>query len=539
MARGHDETAGTMRNFHSPGRSTAYATNAMAATSTSQSTLEALHVLHQGGNAVDAAVTAAAVLCVSEPHMTGIGGDCFVLVGHPDGRVEGLNGSGRSSARADADWLAASGLSEIAHDSVHAVTVPGAIDAWARLLAKHGTIDLARALEPAIRLAEQGCPVGPRVAWDWARQTDKLGCDEGARRHYLPGGRAPEAGEIMRYPALAKTLRIIARHGRDGFYSGEVADDIVATLAAKGGLLTLDDLAATDATWVDPISTVHAGRELLEIPPNGSGITALIALNALDHFDMAQYAPDSVERRHLEIEAIKLAWVLRNRHVADPDQAPAPIDDLLSEATARQLAGMIDMDKAFDGPETAVPMPRSDTVYLTVVDKDRMAVSFINSLYDEFGAGIVTPETGVTLQSRGAGFVTTPGHPNCIAPSKRPLHTIIPAMVRENGRVAMSFGVMGGDYQPMGHIAVMLNRYVYGMDPQGSIDFPRAFPRQGVVGIEDGISDAVAEGLRKRGHVVERVEKPWGGGQAIAIDPATGLLSGGSDPRKDGLALGY
>ena len=528
-----------MRNFHSPGRSTAYAANAMAATSSPQATLEALHVLHQGGNAVDAAVTASAVLCVAEPHMTGIGGDCFALIGHPDGRVDGLNGSGRSSSRADADWLAKSGLSEIAHGSVHAVTVPGAIDAWAKLLAKHGTIDLAQALEPAIRLAEEGCPVGPRVAWDWAGLTDKLARDEGARRHYLPGGRAPQAGDIMRYPALAKALRIIARQGRDGFYSGEIAEDIVATLAAKGGLITLDDLAATDATWVDPISTVFAGRELLEIPPNGTGITALIALNALSHFDLTRHVPDSVERRHLEIEAIKLAWVLRNRHVADPDQAPAPIDDLLSKQMAEQLAGMIAMDKAFDGPEAAVSMPHSDTVYLTVVDKDRMAVSFINSLYDEFGAGIVTPDTGIALQSRGAGFVTTPGHPNCIAPSKRPLHTIIPAMVRENGRVSMSFGVMGGAYQPMGHTAVMLNRYVYGMDPQAAIDFPRAFPKQGIVGIEVGISDAVAEGLRQRGHVVERVHKPWGGGQAIAIDHATGVLSGGSDPRKDGLALGY
>jgi len=528
-----------MRNFHTPGRSTAYAANAMAATSTSQSTLEALYVLHQGGNAVDAAVTAAAVLCVSEPHMTGIGGDCFVLVGHPDGRIEGLNGSGRSAARADAGWLAKSGLSEIAHDSVHAVTVPGAIDAWARLLARHGTFDLAQALEPAIRLAEEGCPVGPRVAWDWARNLDKLSRDEGGRAHYLAGGKEPQAGDIMRYPALAKTLRSIARHGRDTFYSGEVAEDIVATLTAKGSLLTLDDFAATEATWVDPISTAYAGRELLEIPPNGTGITALIALNALSHFDMARYDAASVERRHLEIEAIKLAWVLRNRHVADPDQTPVPVDDLLSEETAKQLAGMIDMDKAFDGPEAAVPMPRSDTVYLTVVDKDRMAVSFINSLYDDFGVGLVTPRTGIALQSRGAGFVTTSGHPNCIGPSKRPLHTIIPAMVRHNGRVAMSFGVMGGDYQPMGHTAMMLNSYVYGMDPQAAIDFPRAFPKQGVVGIEDTISEAIAEGLRQRGHVVERVLKPWGGGQAITIDHETGLLSGGSDPRKDGLALGY
>jgi gamma-glutamyltranspeptidase / glutathione hydrolase len=528
-----------MRNFHYPGRSTAYATNAMAATSSGYATLAALDVMRQGGNAVDAAVTASAVLCVAEPHMTGIGGDCFVLVGRPDGGVEGLNGSGRSSRHADSDWLAKSGLSDISHDSIHAVTVPGAIDAWAKLLAKHGTIDLAQALEPAIRLADQGCPVTPRVAWDWSRQLDKLGRDEGARRHYLPGGRAPEAGEIMRYPALANTLRIIARQGRDGFYAGEIADDIVAHLKPRGSLLTLEDFATTDATWVDPISTVYADHELLEIPPNGQGITALIALNALKHFDLGRHGPDSVERRHLEIEAIKLAWILRNRHVADADQSPAPVADLLSDKTGRQLAGMIRMDQAFDGPETAVAMPRSDTIYLTVVDKDRLAVSFINSLYDDFGSGIVTPETGIALQSRGAGFVTDPGHPNCIGPAKRPLHTIIPAMVRAEGRIAMSFGVMGGDYQPMGHTAMMLNCHVYGMDPQESIDFPRAFNKLGIVGIEDGISDAVADGLSQRGHMVERVVKPWGGGQAIAIDHESGVLIGGSDPRKDGLALGY
>lgn len=529
-----------MRNFHRPGRSTAYAVNAMAATSSSYATLGALDVLRQGGNAVDAAVTASAILCVSEPHMTGIGGDCFVLVGRPDGKVEGLNGSGRSARRADSEWLARSGLSEITHDNIHAVTVPGAIDAWAKLLARHGTIDLAQALAPAIGLAEQGCPVGPRVAWDWARQADKLARDEGARQHYLPGGRTPEVGQIMRYPALAKTLRVIARNGRDGFYAGEIADDIVGHLKARGSLLTQEDFAATDATWVDPISTVYATRELLEVPPNGQGITALIALNALKHFDVKRHAADSVERRHLEIEAVKLAWILRNRHVADAEQAPAPVADLMSEATARQLTGLIRMDRAFDGPQAAVAMPRSDTVYLTVVDKDRLAVSFINSIYDDFGSGIVTPATGIALQSRGAGFLTEPGHPNCIGPAKRPLHTIIPAMVRDaEGRIAMSFGVMGGDYQPMGHTAMMLNCYTYGMDPQAAIDFPRALFKLGVVGIEEGISDAVAEGLRQRGHMIERVKKPWGGGQAIAIDHDSGVLIGGSDPRKDGLALGY
>ncbi|HUF44729.1 MAG TPA: gamma-glutamyltransferase [Aestuariivirgaceae bacterium] len=528
-----------MRNFHHPGRSTAYAINAMAATSSGPATLAALDVLRHGGNAVDAAVTASAVLCVTEPHMTGIGGDCFVLIGRPDGGVEGLNGSGRSARRADADWLKKSGLCGITHDSIHAVTVPGAIDAWAKLLAKHGTIDLAQALEPAIRLAEQGCPVAPRVASDWAKLEDKLARDEGASRHFLPAGRTPRAGEIMRYPALTKTLRVIAKYGRDGFYAGEIAEDIVAHLKGRGSLLTSEDFAATDATWVDPISTVYRDHELLEIPPNGQGITALIALNALKHFDLARHGAASVERRHIELEAVKLAWILRNRHVADSDHAPAPIADLLSEATAGQLAGLIRMDKAFDGPEAAVAMPASDTVYLTVVDRNRLAVSFINSIYDDFGSGIVTPETGIALQSRGAGFNTDPGHPNCIGPAKRPLHTIIPAMVRAKAGIVMSFGVMGGDYQPMGHTAMMLNRFVYGMDPQEAIDFPRALHKQGVVGIEDGISDAVADGLQQRGHVVERIKKPWGGGQAIVIDHETGVLIGGSDPRKDGLALGF
>jgi gamma-glutamyltranspeptidase / glutathione hydrolase len=528
-----------MRNFHLPGRSTAYATNAMAATSSAPATLAALEVMRKGGNAVDAAVTASAVLCVAEPHMTGIGGDCFCLIGRPDGGVEGLNGSGRSSRRADADWLAKAGLNGIPNDSIHAVTVPGAIDAWAKLLAKHGTIDLAQALEPAIGLAEQGCPVAPRVAWDWGRQTDKLARDEGARQHLLPGGRAPVAGQVMSYPALARTLRIIAKHGRDGFYAGEVAEDMIGLLAARGSLLDRDDFAATDATWVDPISTVYQERQLLEIPPNGQGITALIALNVLKHFDLAAYGADSVERRHLEIEAVKLAWVLRNRHVGDPDQSPVPVEALLSDKTAQQIAGLIRMDQAFDGPETAVAMPHSDTVYLTVVDKDRLAVSFINSLYEDFGTGIVTPKTGIAFHCRGAGFVTDPDHPNCIGPAKRPLHTIIPAMVRAGTRVVMAFGVMGGDYQPMGHTAVMVNRYVYGMDPQEAIDFARAFNKQGVVSIEAGIPDAVAAGLTRLGHKVERVEKPWGGGQAIAIDHEAGVLIGGSDPRKDGLALGY
>lgn len=528
-----------MRNFQLPGRSVAYGIAGMAATSSPLATLLALDILRNGGNAVDAAVAASAILCITEPHMTGIGGDCFALIGKRDGTIEGINGSGRAGRRADAEWLKSARLSGIEPKSAHAVTVPGAIDAWAALLARHGTMDLKEALKPAIRLAEEGVPTTPRVAFDWQQEAADLARDEGARLHYLKDGRAPREGEVMRYPALARTLKIIAERGRDGFYTGEIAEEIVSHLGARGGLLTLDDFAETKASWVAPISTSFAGVEISEIPPNGSGLTALIALNILKRFDMAKYGVGSVERYHLQIEAMKLAWVLRNRHIAERDHMKIAPEELLSDRTAEGLAGLIDMKRALRSPENMIPMPGSDTVYLTVADRDGMAVSFINSIYWAFGSGIVTPGSGIALQNRGANFVTDPGHPNCIGPGKRPLHTIIPAMVRSQGRIDMSFGVMGGSFQPMGHVGVMLNRYVYGLDVQEALDLPRAFPDQGRVEIEAGGGDAVRQGLSALGHEVDQAAEPFGGGQAILFDHEQGVLAGGSDFRKDGLALGY
>jgi len=525
-----------MRNFHLPGRSAAYGANGMAATSAPPATLAAVDILRAGGNAADAAVTASAVLCVVEPAMTGIGGDCFALVGTSDGKVHGLNGSGRSALRADADWLKASGLTEIGPRNIHAVTVPGAIDAWGTLLEAHGTMSLGDCLQPAIRMAEKGVPVTPRVAFDWPEEAPMLAADEGGRIHYLKDGKAPQAGDVMHYPALARTLRLIAAEGRDIFYNGEIAEDIVAHLGKRGSLLTLADFARTKSTWVNPISTVFAGHEIIEIPPNGQGLTALIALNVLSHFGIERHDPESPDRLHLEIEAMKLAWILRNRHICDPDFAEIPIAEILSSRTATRLAGLIDMKRALD---VAVALPPSDTVYLTVVDQNRLAVSFINSIYYCFGSGIVTPRTGIALQNRGTDFVTTPGHPNCIGPGKRPLHTIIPAMVRKDGNIDMTYGVMGGDYQPMGHVTVALNRYVYGLDPQEAIDRPRYVPSAGEVLVEDGVADAARAGLAGRGHRIAPAPSPLGGGQAIVIDRKCGMLVGGSDPRKDGLALGY
>lgn len=528
-----------MRNFQLPGRSTVHAVNGAAATSSPVATLAAVEMLRQGGNAVDAAVTAAAVLAITEPHMTGIGGDCFALVGEADGSLHGLNASGRAAMAANEDWLKASELSEMDPESVHSITVPGAVDGWAKLLNRFGTIGLKEAVEPAIRLAEEGTPVTPRVASDWAERVETLDKDEGARQHLLVRGRAPQTGEVMRYPALAKSLRRIAKEGRDGFYLGEIADDIVAYLGAQGSLLTKEDFARTRSDWVVPISTEFADHEIVELPPNGHGLTALIALNVLRQLNLESHAPDSAERIHLEIEAMRLAWIYRNRHVADRDFVDVPIDHLLSEATALELAGLISPERAISDPSNLVPKPQSDTVYLSVVDKNRLAVSFINSLYLPFGSGRVTSKTGIVLQNRGACFVTKPNHPNCIGPGKRPLHTLMPGMIRRDGRVSHSFGVMGGAYQPMGHISVAVNHLLYGMDVQEALDFPRHFHDEGLLNLEDGAGSGLAKRLEEKGHHVVRAEQPLGGGQMVKIDGETGTLVAGSDPRKDGIALGY
>ncbi len=521
---------------HWPARSLAFAQKAMAATSSPAATLAALDVMKKGGNAVDAAVTASAVLCITEPHMTGIGGDCFAIIAWPDGKRVGLNGAGRSARAATAQWLKQSGLRTIDPHSIHAVTVPGAIDAWDTLLKAHGSISLADALQPAIALAEQGVPTSPRVARDWPELVDVLARDPGAATHYLLHGRAPLAGEVMHYPALAKTLRQIAGEGRDAFYNGTLAADMLATLQAKGSLLAREDFAATRADWVTPISTQFHGTDIWEIPPSGQGLTVLIALNILRHFDLARLEPESPQRKHLEIEALKRAWALRNKHIADPGFAEVPVTELLSEEFSATLAQSISPDRAQD---IAVNLPPSDTIYLAVVDENRLCCSFINSIYWSFGVGITTGKTGITFQNRGSGFSCEPGHPNVIAPSKRPLHTIIPALATKDGRNDMVFGVMGGDFQPMGHVNMVLNTYTYGLDPQTSLDLPRLVPSGSEVECENGVSQAIRRDLVRRGHKIIEAVEPLGGGQIIRIDPRTGVLSGGSDPRKDGFAAGF
>jgi gamma-glutamyltranspeptidase/glutathione hydrolase len=527
-----------MRSFHLPGRSAVYGQNAMCATSHPLASLAVIETLRAGGNAVDAAITGAAVLSVVEHPMSGIGGDCFAIVSKPGKPLIALNSSGLAPSAATPEWYAKQGITKIEVQSPHAVTVPGAVDGWARLLEDHGTLSLETVLARAIAYAEGGFPVAPRVAHDWAKAAPKLAKHAGAARNFLKDGRAPRPGEVMKLPALAKTLKRIAREGRDGFYEGEVAKDMVAELKALGGLHTLEDFAAQRCSYVTPISVGYRGLDLYELPPNNHGIVALILLRMLDTLGPLSTDPTAPERYHVLMEAARLAYGLRDAFVADPDRAKVPVDHMLSDTVITELAGRIDRTRKRDlGP---VPRPTgSDTVYLSVVDKSGMAVSFINSLFADFGAGIGTAKTGIVFHSRGTGFVLDPSHPNCIGPRKRPLHTLVPAMAMKGGKLALCFGVMGAAFQPMGHTYVMSNMLDYGMDAQEALDCPRVFFEGGDLLIEQGVPPATAQRLAAMGHSVKLREDPWGGGQIVQVDRANGVLIGASDARKDGLALGF
>jgi gamma-glutamyltranspeptidase / glutathione hydrolase len=525
------------RDFQLPGRSPVIACEGMAATSHPLASRAAIETLRAGGNAADAAVTAVAVLCVVEPQMTGIGGDCFAMIDVPGQPVWGYNGCGRAGAGASLAALLAQGMRFIASDSIHAVTVPGAIDAWAAILTAHGRFPLARALAPAIHYAENGFPVAARIAWDWAQVAGKLRADAGAARHYLFDGRPPAEGDVVRLPALAQTLETIAANGPRAFYEGPIADDVVATVAARGSFLTAEDFARHRGEVVAPLASNYRGLDVLELPPNTQGLTALVLLNILERFDLAALDPIGAERFHLALEAARRAYAVRDAHVADAACMRVSVPALLDKSFAGKLADGI--NRAACTPLQGAPTPASDTVYLTVVDRDRMAVSLINTLFSTFGAGICTQQTGIMLTDRGACFVLDPDHPNAFGPNKRPMHTIIPALAFRNGHCELSFGVMGAHYQPMGHAQVVSNLVDYGMDVQAAIDAPRAFFVGDLTVVERGLPAASVEGLRARGHRVALAPAPWGGAQAIRIDRARGVLIGGSDPRKDGCALGY
>jgi gamma-glutamyltranspeptidase / glutathione hydrolase len=531
----------SMRNFEKPGRSLAFARNGMAATSHAAATLAAVNVLAAGGNAMDAAIAACAVQCVVEPGSTGVGGDCFALYarGGTDDIVA-YDGSGWAPAAASVERLRQLGVNAIERHSPHAVTVPGAVHAWTTLHRDHGRLPLREVFAQAIRYAEDGYALMPRSAWDWAQEADTLALDGEARATMLVDGAAPRQGSVHRQPHLANTLRLIAEEGRDGFYRGPLAAKMVAHLRAHGGLHSLDDFADYHGEYVTPIRASFHGYDVVECPPGGQGVIALMILKILEKC-AADGDPLDADRLHREVEAARLAYSMRDAMLGDPRHGKVDVDWLLSDALADELRGRIDLARALPPAPALTPVEHKDTVYITVVDKDRNCVSFINSLFHPFGSGLMAPDSGVLLHNRGQSFVVEPGHPNAIGPRKRPMHTIIPGMITQGGRVRMSFGVMGGHYQAMGHAHFLSKVLHYGMDMQSAMDLPRIFPRPGTdsVDVEATMPASVCAALTERGFRLSAPSTPIGGSQAIWIDWEEGVLMGASDHRKDGCALGY
>jgi len=528
-----------MRDFQLPGRSPVFATNGICATSHPLAARVAVDIMDNGGNAVDAAIGAAVLLGICEPQMTGIGGDCFVLLNPPgEDRVIALNGSGRAPAGLNAQAMRDAGHKTVPIRAPEAVTVPGAIDAFCRLSDDWGKLGMAQCLAPAIHYAETGVPVAPRTAFDWAIAQRDNHLSGKARDYYLNNGKALRTGDLFRSPAQAEALRRIAKEGRAGFYEGEVAQDLVSSLNALGGTHTLQDFADAACEYTDPVSGHYKGVDLVEHPPNGQGATAILMNNILSHFDLTGENPFGAYRAHIEAEAAKLAYDARNRFIADADHSTR-MDHMLSQETATKLAALIDPSKAMNAPSKISESVHKDTVYLTVVDRDLMSVSLIFSVYHSFGSGFASDKFGILFQNRGAGFTLEPGHPNEAAGGKRPMHTIIPGMLKKDGRVIVPFGVMGGAFQPNGHSRFVTNMVDYGLDLQSALDAPRSFSDQGNMKVERGYSDAVRAELSAMGHDVTIPEGPLGGGQAILIDHERGVLQGASDARKDGCAIGF
>jgi len=527
-----------MRDFNVPGRSAAMAANGLVATSAPRATLAGLDVLRAGGNALDAAIAAVAVQCVVEPQSTGIGGDCFCLYSKKGAPPVALNGSGRAPAKATAEWYAERQIHDIETQTAHAVTVPGAVDAWCTLNREYGSKPLLELLEPAAKAAEEGYVVTPRVAWDWSRNQWKLQ-DPVTAKMMLRDGKPPEAGDRMSNPALAATLRRIGRKGRAAFYEGAVAREIVGRLKSLGGLHEEDDFATQRSEWVEPIHAPYRGYDVYEIPPNGQGLAALMILRQLEGFALGGDSLSEADRLHLLAESTKAAYRARDDFFADPAQADVDVAGFLSDKWAEQARKQIRLDAVMPGNTWHGGTLHQDTVYLCAVDRDGNSCSFINSLFSSFGSGIVAPESGVILQNRGSGFRTTPGHPNAIAPGKRPFHTIIPAMLVKDGRSVMPFGVMGGQYQAVGHAHFVHRMLDRGLDPQQAADAPRSFAFRGKLQMEKANAEPVVAELARRGHEIDIRNVPLGGCQAIWMDRARGALIGGSDPRKDGMALGY
>jgi gamma-glutamyltranspeptidase / glutathione hydrolase len=529
-----------------PGRrSNVLATNGMVATSQPLAAQAGLAILKAGGHAVDAAIATVATLCVVEPTSTGIGGDAFALIwSAAEGKLVGLNASGPAPMALSAEAVRRQGHATMPSLGPLPVTVPGSLRGWQLALERFGRLGLDTLLRQPIAYARDGFPVSQRIAAGWAYSREKMSRHPDSARVWLPHGRTPAAGEIFRNLEFAQTLETLAEYGYDAFYSGPIAHQIARCVQEAGGVLTEADLAAYQAEWVEPLAVAYRpGYTFYEIPPNGQGLTALLALNIVRGFDLAGMSYESVDRLHLQMEAIKLAFADAEAYIGDPRHARIPLAALLSESYTRQRRAQIRHDVALE-PAAGDPSRQGDTVYLTVADGDGNMVSWIQSLYMGFGSGLTAGTTGVQLQNRGANFNLEPGHPNEAAPGKRPYNTIIPGFITRHGQAWASFGVMGGFMQPQGHLQVGSNLVDYGMDPQTALDAPRFNWLAGKqFALEAAFTGPTLRELKRRGHELlsrkQAARQHYGGGQVIVRDPDSGVLIGGSEPRNDGLALGW
>ena len=501
-------------------------------------------VLARGGHAVDAVIAANSVMGVVAPMMNGVGGDLFAIVhDRSSGTVHGLNASGWSPAGGTIDFLTGRGMTRMPQTGIHSVTIPGAVAGWAALHEKFGRIPLAQILSAAIAHAENGFPVSEITAEEWSGTAAGLQADTNAVATFLPGGRAPAAGDIFRNPDLARTLRAIARDGADAFYRGEITERILACCAAQGGAHRGEDFAAFKAEWVTPLTTNYRGWDVYEIPPNSQGIAALVMLNILEGFPIAEMGRGTAETLHAMIEAKKLAYADMQRHVGDPRFSKVPVEAMLSKAYARQRAALIDPRKAASAVDAGeLPTRGGDTTYLCAVDAAGNIASLIQSNFANFGAGVVAEGTGFALQSRGGLFTFDRSHPNVLEGRKRPLQTVIPAFMK-NDRAGIGFGVMGGWNQPQAHVQVITNIVDHGLNIQQALEAPRfvklTFPGTDVM-MESRFSEDARAGLARRGHEIDlqgEFSNMVGGGQAVMHDAAAHVNYGGSDPRKDGAAI--
>ncbi len=535
-------------------RSPVYAQHGMVSASQPLAAIAGLQTLMKGGNAADAAIATAAALNVTEPTSTGIGGDAFALFYHAKTRnITALNGSGRAPAALTIDLIKQQNLESPNHQisnplHAHCITVPGACAAWCDFNARYGTMPMKEILAPAIKLAEEGFPVAPLTARGWQRGAENVLARASNGAEMTIGGRGPRAGEIFKNPGLAKTLHAVAEGGKDAYYRGEIAKSIARAIQESGGVMSEQDLAAHESSWVEPISTKYRGVRVWECPPNGQGLAALIALNLLEGFELRGMDPLGAERMHLLVESMRVAFADTNWYVADPAFCPAPLDGLLSKKYAETRRKLINPQRATVDTKHGSPVASSGTVYFCVVDGAGNAASFINSNYMGFGTGIVPKGWGFTLHNRGHNFVLDPNHPNALAPRKRPYHTIIPGMItRDDGSLYAPFGVMGGFMQAQGHMQVVVGLVDDELDPQSALDRPRfcltAAKPTGKVQLEEGIPFETLSALAQMGHEVIPVSgyarATFGRGQIIRRDPDTCVLCAGSDPRADGCAVGY